>query len=48
MLTSSLMFQRSVVVKARYRSLRDHFNISGNEATVHDLQAANYCVSEVK
>ena len=27
------MFQRSVVA----RSLRDHFNISGNEATVHDL-----------
>ena len=34
------MFHRSVVVKALCyicRSLRDHFNISGNEATVHDL-----------
>ena len=38
MLTNSLMFQRSVVVKALVaRSLRDHFNISGDEATVHDL-----------
>ena len=48
MLTAVSCFKGRWLSRLVARSLRDHFNISGNEATVHDLNGRKLLCGVVK